>query len=84
MKKLVIVISTISLLLIGCGSNKTIDGVDYETVGLFTEDERGENIEYKIIKGNVIWSIFLANTVVFPVYFIGLSLFEPVGLKDNQ
>lgn len=70
-------------LITGCGSNKTIDGVTYGTHGLFNSDEANPNIEYKIIIGNVVWSIILIETVVFPVYFIGFSIYEPVGKKGS-
>lgn len=65
-----------------CGSAKTICGKTYDTYGLFhSEDERNENIRYRIVVGNVIWSIVLIETVVFPVYFVGFSIYEPVDSK---
>lgn len=66
-------------ILSACGDTKVIDGVEYDTYGLLNQNEKKNPlIEYEIIVGNVIWSIILIETIVFPVYFIGFSLFEPV------
>jgi len=48
------------------------------------EDENPD-IKYKIIVGNVVWSVLLAETIVAPIYFFGWSLYEPTRLKvDNE
>lgn len=67
----------------GCGNDKTIKGVSYGTYGVFTLGDENPKIHYRIITGNVIWSILLIETVVFPVYFIGFSLWEPVDEEIN-
>jgi hypothetical protein len=70
----------IVMLLVGCGSNMIIDGKEVETYGLFNRDEvRAQNVKYKLITGNVIWGIVLAETIIAPVYFFGFSLYEPTG-----
>jgi hypothetical protein len=61
----------------GCGSNKTVNGKDLDTVGLFTLDEKEPGVCYSVIAGNVVWSVLLIETVVMPVYFIGFSILEP-------
>jgi len=67
-----------------CGDTKVIDGVEYDTYGFFNESEKkNPNIEYEIIIGNVVWSIILIESVVFPIYFIGFSLWEPVGKVND-
>jgi hypothetical protein len=75
----VFVIICFILIMTGCGQDKTIDGKHYKTYGLLTLDQKDPNIKYEIIMGNVIWSVILIETLVFPVYFIGFSLYEPVG-----
>ncbi len=62
---------------VGCGSSMTIDGVDHDTVGLFTLEERDPDVCYSVIAGNVVWSIILIETLVMPVYFVGFSIMEP-------
>jgi hypothetical protein len=75
----------IALALTGCGDTKVIDGVEYDTYGLFDEsDKRNPNIKYELIVGNVVWSVVLVETVVAPIYFLGFSLWEPVGLKGDH
>jgi len=65
--------------LAGCGQPKFIDGTTYPTYGFFNEKTKKDpKIVYEISIGNVIWSIILCETVVFPVYFVGFSLYNPI------
>ena len=74
----------IVLCLTGCGDTKVIKGVRYDTYGLFNKDDKqNENIEYQVIVGNVVWSCILVETVIAPIYFLGFSLYEPVGVKSE-
>lgn len=74
-----------SIFLCGCGDPKTINGVRYNTYGFINADsEKSSQVEYRVIYGNVIWSIILCNTIVAPVYFLGFDLYEPIGLKQQQ
>ena len=83
MKK-AIAITLIAGLLSACGNAKKIDGKEYGTYGLFNEDSmKNPNIEYRIITGNVVWSIILIESVLFPIYFVGFDLYEPVGKKGD-
>lgn len=83
MKNLIVVIVCASLLS-ACGSPKSIDGKTYGTYGLFNQgDMKNDKIHYKLITGNVVWSILLCETFVAPLYFIGFSLYEPVGRMDG-
>lgn len=69
----------------GCGDVKTIDGLTYDTYGLINESsKKNPDIEYELIIGNVIWSVILVETAVFPIYFIGFSMYEPVGKKGAK
>ena len=80
MKAIVLIMCVVFL--IGCADSLTIDGVEYESYGLFNkEDNRKENIKYELVVGNLVWSILLVQTVVAPIYFLGFSLYEPVGRK---
>mgnify|MGYP003152316627 CR=1 FL=1 len=61
-----------ALVITGCGDAKVINGVKYDTYGLLDEGEKkNPDIEYRIIVGNVVWSLILAETI-----------YEPVGVKD--
>jgi hypothetical protein len=72
-------------MLVGCGDPKMIDGVTYDTYGMATQhSKKNENIEYRCIIGNVVWSVLLCETIIAPIYFIGFSLFEPVGVVDKN
>ena len=83
MKHLILALTLISFLLIGCGDTKVIDGIEYGTVGLFTKDKMPDNIQYEVIVGNVVWSCILVQTIFAPVYFVGFSIWEPVGAKQQ-
>ncbi len=85
MKKLIATALILSMLA-GCGDPLTVTekGVEktYPTYGLFnTDTAKSDKMCYEVSVGNVVWSIILIETVVFPVYFIGWSLFNPVKLK---
>ena len=76
----------------GCGDDKSVcigeDGTDchtFEQYGLFDEgDKRNPNVEYDVVIGNVIWSVFLVETIAAPVILVGWYLYEPVGPRDNS
>lgn len=71
-----------TLLLTACGNDKTINGKEYQTYGVFNEDTlKDPNIKYEVSAGSVIWAIILCETVVFPVYIIGWDLWQPVSAK---
>lgn len=75
-------------LLTSCGQTlvHTMPGgmtVSYGTVGLFTLDKRSKYVCYGVSVGNVIWSILLIESVVFPVYFIGWSILNPERMKRS-
>jgi hypothetical protein len=66
----------------GCGENKKINGVWYETYGLINKHEvKDSKIRYRTIVGNVVWGIILFETLIAPLYFFGFSMYEPVGPK---
>ncbi len=83
MKKCVtvfIMICFLSVILAGCGDTKTIKGHVYDTYGIFNKDDnRNPAIEYRLIVGNIVWSVILVETIIAPIYFLGFSLYEPVG-----
>ena len=68
---------------ISCADSKIIDGKFVEPYGLLNQDEKNPDIHYRIVQGNVIWSVILCETLVMPVYFVGFSLYEPVKKLDN-
>lgn len=64
----------------GCASDKVIDGVQYEPYGLLNKDEvRKPCVQYKLSKGNVVWSVLLVESVAVPVWLLGFAAYEPVG-----
>ena len=83
--KRIIAVSLAAALLAGCGQPAWIGGKQYDTYGFFNEStKKNPNIRYEVSVGNVVWSIVLIESIVFPVYFIGFSLFNPVGLKGDN
>lgn len=89
MKKLIAAAMAATFLLSGCGrpAKLTVDGQPkiYPTYGLFNEvDNKSKNVCYEVSAGNVVWSIILIETIIAPVYFIGFSLFNPVGVKTEK
>ncbi|HVB19768.1 MAG TPA: hypothetical protein VNF51_00555 [Candidatus Paceibacterota bacterium] len=88
MKRFIAVVVALSILLSGCGHPLNTERMTYPTYGLFNENsDKSKNVCYEISAGNVVWSIILIETIVFPVYFIGWSIYNPVRMKrgpDDQ
>jgi len=84
MKKLIAMMMILCFMCVGCGSVKQIDGYTYDTYGIINQNQKMNlDIEYKLIIGNVIWSILLCETIIAPVYFVGFSLYEPIGKRGE-
>jgi len=72
-----------SLALAGCGNDKTINGKNYKTYGVFNEDaQKDDGIKYEVSAGSVICAIIFVETVFVPVYVVGWDLFQPVKAKQ--
>lgn len=68
-----------SLLLSGCGNDKTIDGRHYDTFGIANETStRDPKILYEVSAGSVICAIIFSETLIVPIYVIGWDLWQPV------
>lgn len=84
MKKVVagVMLVMMSLMVSGCGKDYTDPktGKTYETRGFINGKEPGVN--YEVSTGNVIWSIILSESLAFPVYFIGFSIWNPVSVSQ--
>lgn len=76
MKKTLLVLTAL-LGLAGCADNKVIQGVEVKSYGVF--EDPVPCIKYDLAWGNLIWSAILVETIIAPVYFIGFSIYEPVG-----
>ena len=95
MRKIVAIIVVV-ILLAACGSNIWIDGKEKKTVGIVNIlvndpslfETKDPTIQYRVIWGNVIWGVILSKSIIFPIYFFGFSMFEPIGKltpeKDRQ
>lgn len=88
MKRSIALIIALSVLLAGCGKPQHLgqgsEQKHYPTYGLFNEStSKSKNVCYEISVGNTIWSIILVETIIFPVYFVGWSLWNPVRLKKG-
>lgn len=85
MKK-VFLIMILSVAMFSCADSKTftIDGkkVKVEPYGWINhQEEKREDVKYKVCVGNVVWSVILSETVIAPVLFTGYAIYEPVELK---
>ncbi len=78
---LLVIVFLSSSLLLGCADSKKINGKIYEPYGIANNWKSDPNIQYEIVFGNVIWGIILAETIIFPVWVVGWSIYEPVKAK---
>ena len=85
MKKItsiLLVIAFLSLgLLSGCADSKKINGKTYEPYGVANTWKADPDVQYQIVFGNVIWGILLVETIIFPVWVVGWSIYEPVKMR---
>lgn len=82
MKKFIALFAAVAMLS-ACGRPIEYNGREYPTHGVFNEDSsKSEDMCYKISVGNVVWSVILIETIIMPIYFVGFSLWNPVGPKD--
>ena len=80
-----IVLFLMSTSMISCGDKKEIGDYTYDTYGFINKGEkRNPDIEYRLIIGNIGWSVILAETVIAPIYFWGFSIYEPVGERNEN
>lgn len=83
MKKTFAFVAAASMMLAACGQPIDYQGKHYPTHGVFNEDAaKSKDMCYEVSVGNVVWSIILIETIVMPIYFIGWSLWNPVGPKS--
>ena len=82
MKKMIVGTLVGLMLLAGCSSSMTIDGVEYKPYGLINQENvKAPGIKYEPCWGNIVWGALLIETVIGPIYFYGMDMFEPVGKK---
>ena len=88
MKKIfsILAVAILSLALFSsCADSKTFkkaDGTEFiaNPYGWMDKsDEKIEGVQYELCAGNIVWSIVLGETIVAPVLFTGLALWEPVS-----
>jgi hypothetical protein len=87
MKCLLAVVLIASILLIGCGQSKVINGVERKPVGIISMNTDmgtySKHVHYEPCWGNIIWGAILVETIIAPIYFYGFSMFNPVSVKDT-
>lgn len=92
MKTIISIIVLLSFLLLSCGHDKVVNGVERQTIGLISilindpsiTEPKWPDVKYKVIWGNVIWGAILIETIIAPIYFFGFSMFEPIGPYPNK
>lgn len=81
----IIIALLLSVMLVSCAHEQTINGQIYEPKGIVTMDEKDSNIKYRLCVGNVVWACVLSGTIVAPVVICGWYLWEPAyALSSNK
>lgn len=88
MKKIFLVLAA-SFMLASCADSKVMkingENVEVKPYGWMNKNSRKvEGVKYDVCTGSVVWSILLCESIVAPVLFTGLSLFEPVGYEGDD
>lgn len=83
MKKFLAPLIALSLMLSGCADPMTVNNETYESYGPLNEGaNKSDKVCYRVVAGNVVWSIILIETIIAPIYFLGFSIMEPYKLKN--
>ena len=73
------------LLLMSCADSKRIvingESKLIEPYGWWNPDEKHDSVKYRVVKGNVVWSILTIETIAIPLILTGGYLYEPVEKK---
>lgn len=79
MVMLVVMLASVS----GCAKDYTDPktGKVYTSKGFINGKEQG--VKYEVSTGNVIWSMILSGSLLFPTYFVGFSIWNPVGVENT-
>jgi hypothetical protein len=64
--------------LVSCADNAVVCGEKAQPYGIFNDEEKLPNVKYRVVFGNVVWSILLIETLFAPLYFVGYALYEPI------
>ena len=88
MKKLFI-LALVAVMMAGCADKRTFqkaDGTTFtaEPYGWMNTSKKVDGVVYDVCPGNIVWSIVLGETVVAPVLFTGLALWEPVDYVEPK
>lgn len=86
MKKIMLFVLA-AIMMAGCADERTFqkaDGTTFtaEPYGWMNTSKKVDGVVYDICPGNIVWSIVLGETVVAPVLFTGLALWEPVNYVE--
>lgn len=81
MKKLLLII-TIAILLIGCASDKEINGQNIESYGFINKDDlHCTNVNYDVSMGSAVMAVFVP---IGTIVSLGFDLYEPVNIIDPK
>lgn len=88
MKKLFLLLFAAATM-ISCADSKEFkknDGTAFtaKPYGWMNTSEKIEGVEYDICIGNVVWSALLFESIVPPLLFTGLALYEPVKYVEPE
>jgi hypothetical protein len=89
MMKKFLLLALASIIMVGCPDEKTFqkaDGTTFtaEPYGWMNTSKKIDGVVYDVNPGNIVWSIVLGETVVAPVLFTGLALWEPVDYVEPK
>lgn len=87
MKK-ILLFALAAIMMAGCADDKTFQRADgtiftAEPYGWMNTSKKVDGVVYDVNPGNIVWSIVLGETIIAPVLFTGLALWEPVDYVET-
>ena len=77
-----------AIMMAGCADDKTFQRADgtiftAEPYGWMNTSKKVDGVVYDVNPGNIVLSIVLGETIIAPVLFTGLALWEPVDYVET-
>ena len=89
MKKCILFVAMAAMLVASCAESKTFkksDGTEFtaQPYGWMNKEKAIDGVEYELCSGSIVGSVLLSETLVAPILFTGLDLWQPVSYVEPK
>ena len=89
MKKLLVLIISVTILLSSCAQTSMLVIDDKPTLvkpyGWVNKTaQKNDSVNYELSAGSIIFSVLFVNTLIVPIWLTGWKLYSPVDVKSQK